>query len=185
VSDTTRIPFNDHKLLLPGNFTRAVPDGDTVIRDVCGTCGFVAYQNPKIVVGAVAHHLGSVVLCRRAIEPRAGFWTVPAGYLEIGETITEGTVREAKEEAGAAISIESVLAVYTIPEVQQVHIMHIARLDSPQIHAGPESLEVKLFEWDEIPWSDLAFPSVRWTLTHFKAVEGQSTFPVFTNPPPG
>jgi hypothetical protein len=66
-----------------------------------------------------------------------------------------------------------------------VHIMHIARLDSPQIHAGPESLEVKLFEWDEIPWSDLAFPSVRWTLTHFKAVEGQSTFPVFTNPPPG
>jgi ADP-ribose pyrophosphatase YjhB (NUDIX family) len=93
-------------------------------------------------------------------------------------------VREAQEEAGAAIVIENVLAIYTIPRVAQVHIMHVARLDQPQIHAGPESLEVKLFEWDQLPWSELAFPSVRWALTHFKMVQDQETFPVFTSPSP-
>jgi ADP-ribose pyrophosphatase YjhB (NUDIX family) len=174
----------ERELGLPPNFAKAVPDGDTFIRDVCETCGFIAYQNPKVVVGAVVHHEGKVLLCRRAIEPRAGLWTVPAGYLELGETIAEGAVREAQEEAGAAIVIENVLAIYTIPHVAQVHIMHVARLDPPQVHAGPESLEVKLFEWGQLPWSELAFPSVRWALTHFKMVQDQETFPVFTSPSP-
>ncbi len=175
----------EHELGLPRNFAKAVPDGDTIVRDVCETCGFVAYQNPKVVVGAVIHREDKVILCRRAIEPRAGFWTVPAGYLEVGETVAEGTMREAREEAGATTIIENVLAIYTIPHVAQVHIMHVGRLDPPQIHAGPESLEVKLFEWDQIPWSELAFPSVRWALMHFKMVQGRRTFPVFTSPPPG
>lgn len=183
--DSANMPSEKYELGLPNNFTKAVPDGDTFLRDVCETCGFVAYQNPKVVVGAVIHCEGRIVLCRRAIEPRAGFWTVPAGYLEVGETVAEGTMREAREEAGAETIIENVLAVYTIPEVAQIHIMHVARLDPPQIQAGPESSEVKLFEWDQIPWSDLAFPSVQWTLMHFKMVEGRSTFPVFTSPPPG
>ena len=175
----------EYEVGLPKNFTTVVPDGDTVARDVCESCGYIAYRNPKVVVGAVVHFGAKILLCRRAIEPRSGFWTVPAGYLELGETVAEGTVREAREEAGAAIIIENVLAVYTIAEVAQVHVMHVARLDPPQIQAGPESTEVKLFEWSQIPWSELAFPSVRWTLMHFKMIEGQSVFPVFTGPPPG
>lgn len=168
---------------LPENFTRAVPEGDVFPRDVCKTCGFVLYRNPKVVVGAVIHYDGRILLCRRAIAPRSGFWTVPAGFLEVGETAAEGAIREAREEAGAKIDIEHVLSVYTIPEVAQVHIMHVAKLDRPKIQAGPESAEVQLFGWDQIPWTELAFPSVRWALKHFKAVQGQAAFPVFSSAP--
>ena len=168
---------------LPNNFVRAVPNGDTLERDVCDTCGFVAYQNPKVVVGSVVHHDGRILLCRRSIEPRSGFWTLPAGYLEFGETAAEGATREAWEEARAAINIEGVLAVYTIPRIAQVQVMHIARLTSPSFAAGPESLEVGLFAWEEIPWEELAFPSVRWALNHYREVRDSGEFPAFSNPP--
>lgn len=167
---------------LPDNFVRAVPDGDTLERDVCGTCGFVHYLNPKVVVGSVVHHDGRILLCRRAIEPRSGYWTVPAGYMELGETAAEGAVREAQEEACAEIVVEAVLAVYTIPRIAQVQIMHVARLGAPHFRAGPESAEVRLFAWEEIPWRDLAFPSVHWALEHFRQVQGKAAFPAFTNP---
>ena len=167
---------------LPDNFVRAVPDGDNLERDVCETCGFVHYMNPKVVVGSVVHHDGRILLCRRAIEPRIGFWTIPAGYLELGETAAEGAIREAWEEATARIEIEAVLAVYTIPRIAQVQVMHIARLSCPGFEAGAESLEVNLFGWDDIPWDELAFPSVHWALNHYREVRDGRLFQAFTNP---
>ena len=168
---------------LPDHFVRTIPQGDTLERDVCGTCGFVHYQNPKVVVGSVVHHGGQILLCRRAIEPRLGYWTLPAGYLEFGESAAEGAIREAAEEACAEIVIEAVLAVYTIPRIAQVQVMHVAHLASPKMQAGPESAEVNLFDWGDIPWDDLAFPSVHWALEHFRQIQGQTSFPAFSNPP--
>ena len=146
-------------------FTTRVPDGDTHAREVCDTCGYVAYVNPKIVTGSVVSHDGRILLCRRAIEPRRGFWTLPAGYMELGETVEEGARREAMEEAGAAIAIDGVLAVYSISRIGQVQVLFRAGFDGPPaIEAGPESLEVGLFAWEDIPWDALAFPTVHWAL---------------------
>ncbi len=107
---------------------------------------------------------GRILLCRRAIEPRRGFWTLPAGYMEMAETVEEGARREAWEEARARIALEGVLAVYSIARLGQVQVIFRAGLAEPGFEAGPESLEVRLFGWDEIPWDDMAFPSVRWAL---------------------
>jgi ADP-ribose pyrophosphatase YjhB (NUDIX family) len=146
-------------------FTRAVPDGDTMERAVCTDCGFVSYENPKIVTGSVVVHEGRVLLCRRAIEPRRNYWTLPAGYLELQETVEEGAMREAWEEAEAKIALDGILAVYSISRIGQVQIIFRARFNGPpNFAAGVESLEVGLFEWDDIPWNDIAFPSVRWAL---------------------
>lgn len=149
---------------MPG-FTQLVPDGDNRPREVCDTCGFVAYSNPKVVVGSVVVEQGRVLLCRRAIEPRHGFWTLPAGYLEHGETLEQGAAREAFEEAGAALRFDGVLAIYSISRIGQIQVLFRAGFDGPaHFAAGVESLDVRLFSWDEIPWDDLAFPSVRWAL---------------------
>jgi ADP-ribose pyrophosphatase YjhB (NUDIX family) len=149
-------------------FVRKVPAGDDRPRLVCDDCGYVAYENPKVVVGSVCLWQERILLCRRAIHPRRGFWTLPAGYLELHETTAEGAKREAREEALAEIELEGVLAVYSIPRLSQVQVMYRARLVSPAIAAGPESEAVALFGWDEIPWDDLAFPSVRWALDHYR-----------------
>jgi ADP-ribose pyrophosphatase YjhB (NUDIX family) len=163
------------------DFRREVPAGDTVERDVCATCGFVNYVNPKIVTGSVVRHDRRVLLCRRAIEPRSGFWTLPAGYMEVGETAEQAAMREAREEANACIIIDRLLAVYTIPRIAQVQIMYLAHLGEAVFSAGPESLEVMLASWDEIPWDDLAFPTVRWALQQYRSVEGISDFAPFSN----
>ena len=167
---------------LPDHFIRSTPDGDTVERDVCDTCGYVHYRNPKIVAGSVVVHENRILLCRRAINPRKGYWTLPAGYMELEETVAEAAIREAREEACADIIIDHVLAVYSIPRLSQVQIMHVARLKQPTFSAGAESLEVDLFDWNDIPWDDLAFPSVHWALKQFKQIEGQQSFPAFGNP---
>ncbi len=167
----------------PAKFIRHVPEGDTFERDVCATCGFINYENPKVVVGSVVHHQDRVLLCRRAIEPRTGFWTIPAGYMEIGETAAQGAIREAQEEACADIVIENVLAIYSIPRIGQVQVIHVAHLAKPEFACGAESLDVALFEWDEIPWDHLAFPSVHWALQHFREIRGKAEFAVFSNPP--
>ncbi|MBM3486010.1 MAG: NUDIX hydrolase [Alphaproteobacteria bacterium] len=166
----------------PGPSVRAVPDGDTRERLVCPDCGFVNYENPKIVVGSVALWGERILLCRRAIPPRKGFWTLPAGYLEQHETADAGAVREAWEEARARIEIEALLGLYNIPRLSQVQLIYRARLVVPEIEAGPESLEVGLFDWAAIPWSDLAFPSVRWALGHHDRVKDTRSFPPFGNP---
>ena len=157
-------------------------DGDDRERLTCRDCGFVAYENPKIVVGSVVAADGGVLLCRRAIEPRHGFWTLPAGYLEMHETVEEGARREAWEEARARITLEGLLAVYSIARLGQVQLMYRARLAEPGFAAGPESLDVRVFAWDEIPWDEIAFPTVRWALHAWKEGAGHPGPPVF-NPP--
>jgi ADP-ribose pyrophosphatase YjhB (NUDIX family) len=164
-------------------FERRIPDGDEHPRLVCTDCGFIQYENPKLVVGAVVHVGDRILMCRRAIEPRTGFWTLPAGYLEAREEPAAGARREAWEEARARIEIETLLAVYTITRISQVQLIFRARLAAPEISAGPESLEVALFTWDEIPWSELAFPSARWALHHFAETRTQTVFAPRANPP--
>jgi len=155
------------------SFTRRVPDGDNRERSVCSDCGFVAYENPKVVAGSVVVSDGRVLMCRRAIEPRRGFWTLPAGYMELGETLEEAAAREAQEEAEATISIDGILGVFTVARIGQVQVIFRARFAdplAPAYRAGLESLEVALFAWDEIPWQQIAFPTVAWALDAWKAV---------------
>jgi ADP-ribose pyrophosphatase YjhB (NUDIX family) len=167
----------------PGpHFNRRVPDGDTMERDVCGQCGYVHYTNPKIVVGSVVAYGDLILLCRRAIEPRKGLWTLPAGFLEEHETPEDGARREAREEACADIQLETLLAVYTVAHISQVQLMYRARLAKPEFAAGPESLDVRLFAWAEIPWDELAFPSVKWALRHYRETKHLSVFAPFANP---
>lgn len=163
-------------------FVREIPEGDDRERRVCADCGFIDYENPKIVVGSVATWEDRILLCRRAIHPRKGFWTLPAGYMEVNESAAEGAAREAWEEACARLEIETVLAVYSIPRISQVQVIFRARLTSPDIAAGPESEAVGLFRWDEIPWDEIAFPSVHWALNHFDEVRGQTDFSARSNP---
>jgi ADP-ribose pyrophosphatase YjhB (NUDIX family) len=162
----------------------ARPEGDDRERHVCSGCGLVHYRNPKIVVGAVCRWGDRILLCRRAIEPRAGYWTIPAGYLELGESAEEGARREAWEEARAEIEIDGLLAVYSVPEIGQVQLLFRARLLNPDVSPGIESLDVRLVDWADIPWNDLAFPTVDWVLRRSLETNGTPgpLVPVF-NPP--
>ncbi len=151
-------------------------------RYVCGDCGHIYYSNPKIVVGSVVAHDGKILLCRRAIEPRRGFWTLPAGFLEEHETPEAGAIREAREEAECDIVLDALLAVYSVPRISQVQLMYRASLKSPQFAPGAESLEVRLFAWEDIPWTELAFPSVKWALNQYHATKDFQVFAPGTNP---
>jgi len=165
------------------SFERRIPEGESVPRLVCTRCGFIQYENPKLVVGSVCTWNEEILLCRRAIEPRAGFWTLPAGYLELKEEPEQGAAREAWEEAHARIEIDALLGVYSIPRISQVQLIYRARLLSPDVVPGIESLEVALLGWSEIPWDDLAFPTVHWALSHHRQVRGCDEFAPFGNPP--
>jgi len=162
-----------------------IPDGDNRERNICRTCGFIDYDNPKIVVGSVVRFEDKILLCRRAIEPRHGYWTIPAGFLEHNESAEAGAWREAHEEAEAHIEIDRLLAVYSIPRISQIQLIYRATLPTPEFGAGIESLEVKLFDWEDIPWDELAFPSVHWALTQARDVWDQEAFPPFSNPTDG
>ncbi len=159
-----------------------IPEGDNRERMTCPDCGFIAYENPKIVVGAVCHWEERILLCRRAINPRRGYWTLPAGYLELNESPAAGAMREAWEEALAKIAIDGLLAVYDIPRISQVQLIYHARLTTAEIGAGPESLEARLFPWEEIPWEELAFPSVHWALHHYRECCTAGDFTTRSNP---
>ena len=165
-----------------GSFERKIPPGDTHPRLVCTECGFIHYENPRIVVGSVCVWSDRLLLCRRSIEPRSGYWTIPAGFMELNETAVAGARREAWEEACARIEIDSLLGVYNVPRISQVQLIYRARLLTPDVEAGEETSEVALFEWDEIPWDELAFPSVPWALRHYREVIGQAVFTSFTHP---
>jgi len=166
-----------------GPVIEQIPAGDTRPRLVCGDCGFVNYVNPRVVVGAVCLWQDRILLCRRAIEPRKGFWTLPAGYLELNEGTEDAARREAYEEARATIDLTALLAVYALKHISQVQLIYLARLTAPAVEAGPESAEAALIAWDDIPWRELAFPSVRWALDHYRAVRDQAVFAPATNPP--
>lgn len=147
--------------------THRIPEGDSLTRAVCDACGTIHYQNPKIVVGCLPTYGDRILLCKRAIEPRYGLWTLPAGFMENNESAAEGAAREALEEANARVEIEDLYTVYSLPSISQVYMMFRARLLDADVSPGLESLEVKLVEENEIPWDQLAFTMVRRTLEHF------------------
>ena len=140
------------------------PEGDHLPRHICATCGIVHYQNPKMVVGCIPEWEDKILLCRRAIEPRYGLWTLPAGFMENGETTLEGAARETWEEAGARIEMGSLYTLFNLPHINQVYLMFRARLLDLDYQSGIESLETRLFTEAEIPWDEIAFRTVRATL---------------------
>ena len=143
------------------------PAGDDRPRHVCDRCGTIHYQNPKLVAGAIIEQGGKLLLCRRAIEPRYGTWTIPAGYMENGETVAECARREAREEAGANLAAIAPYALLDLPFIGQVYFVFRAALATPDVQAGTESLEVRFFDPAEIPWSELSFAVVRQVLRSY------------------
>ena len=141
-----------------------IPAGDTHPRHVCPACGTVHYQNPKMIVGTVPEWEDKILLCRRAIEPKHGLWTLPAGFMENGETTAQGAARETLEEANARVEIASLYTLYNLPHINQVYLMFRAKLLDLDFGPGMESLEVELFEEKDIPWDQLAFRTVEATL---------------------
>ncbi|MEK8052466.1 NUDIX hydrolase [Ideonella sp. DXS22W] len=146
-----------------------VPDDDNRERAVCAGCGTIHYENPLNVVGTVPVWGEQVLLCKRAIEPRYGFWTLPAGFMELGETVAQGALRETTEEAGANIELEGLLTMLSVVRVGQVHLFYKARMLDTALDPGPETLEARLFHEHEVPWDEIAFRTVRETLQHFFA----------------
>ena len=146
---------------------RIPDDGDTRERAVCPACGAIHYVNPLLVVGTVPYLGEQVLLCKRAIEPRYGKWTLPAGFMEMGETMVQGATRETAEEAGAQVEMGAFFSAMSIPRVGQVHVFYLARLLSDRFDPGQESLEARLFTEDQVPWDELAFTTVRETLKRF------------------
>ena len=145
-------------------------------------CNYIEYENPKIVVGSVCTFQDKFLMCKRAIDPQKGLWTLPAGYLENNETVEEGAIREAYEEACAKIRVISLLAIYSLKHISQIQVLFHSELIDSRIKPGIESLEVGLFNWDNIHWDKIAFPSVSWALNNFKERQNLDTFKVFTNP---
>ena len=148
---------------------KRVPPGDSVPLWVCDACGEIHYQNPKLVVGAVPEWDGRLLLCRRAIEPRYGYWTLPAGYMENDETAGQAALRETLEEAGARIELLAPFSLISVPYVNQVHLFYRARLLDLELKPGEESLEVALYEEAGVPWKEIAFRTVGLTLKHWFA----------------
>ena len=152
---------------------RKIPDGDTKERWICEACGRVHYQNPLIVVGCVPEKDGRILLCKRAIEPRYGFWTVPAGFMELGETLAQGAARETMEEACADVRIGHLFASVDVVQAGQVHVFFTAELLG-DFAPGDESLDVAMFGKDEIPWDDIAFRSGRFALKKYLEDAGEN-----------
>lgn len=146
-----------------------VPDGDHLPRFVCTACGAIHYRNPKLISGCVPEHDGRILICRRAIEPRRGYWTVPAGFMEIGETLQQAAARECHEEALARVTVGSPLVIVHVLRAEQVHVLFRARLADPAFGVGIESLETVLCEEREIPWQGIAFASVEFALRRYLA----------------
>ena len=157
---------------------RRVPPDDNRPRFICDQCKTVHYQNPNMVVGCIPVYESKVLLCRRAIEPGVGLWTIPAGYLEIGESVTEGAGRETREETGAGVEVQGLFTVFTLMRFGQVYLIFRARLLDHNYGPTKESLEVRLFSEDEIPWGQVAFSSVKKSLRHYFNDRNSGTFPV-------
>ena len=157
-----------------------VPDGDDKPRHCCSNCDSIFYQNPKNVVGTLPVYEDKVLLCRRAIEPRIGKWTLPAGYMENGESSLNGAIRETIEEAGAEIIVasDSLYTLYNLPKINQVYMFYRCDLDKGEFGVGPESLETELYLERDIPWDNIAFPVVHQTLKSFFRDVEDNHFPV-------
>jgi len=144
-----------------------VPEGDFLPRHVCPNCGTVHYSNPKVVVGSVPEYQGRILICKRGIEPRHGYWTIPAGFMENDETLEAGAAREGAEEARIQVEIGSLLLLANVTSARQVHVFFRSRMLTPEFGITHESLEVKLIDPAEIPWDDLAFPSTEYALRRY------------------
>ena len=155
---------------------RRVPPGDSLERWVCDQCGEIHYQNPRLIVGTVPEFEGRILLCRRAIEPRYGYWTLPAGFMENDETAAQAAARETLEEAGARVEMGEPFSLISVPHVNQVHLFYRARLADLNFNPGEETLEVALFEEPAVPWQDVAFRTVANTLRHWFADRKAGSF---------
>ncbi len=144
-----------------------VPKGETLRRYVCPACNIIHYHNPKMVVGCIPEWENKILLCRRAIDPRHGFWTLPAGFMENAETLVQAAARETMEEANARVEIGALYAIYNLPHINQVYILFRARLLDLNFKPGIESLDVKLFGEEEIPWDKIAFHVIRTPLERY------------------
>ena len=160
-----------------GPLTLKVPEDEDRMRHCCQTCGLIHYQNPKIVVGCIPEWQDRILLCLRGIEPRKGLWTLPAGFLEQGETLAQGAQRETFEETRAQVQHLQPYRLFNISHVSQVYMMFRARLEAQTFQPTPESIEVKLFTEDQIPWDELAFPVIEETLKHYFHDRAQGAFP--------
>lgn len=154
-----------------------IPDGDTLPRIVCANCHTIHYQNPKVVVGCLPEWDDKVLLCKRAIEPRYGLWTLPAGFLENGETVIAGAIRETAEEAHARVEVHDLYTLISLPQINQVYMMFRARLLDREFGPGTESLEVALFDEADIPWESLAFRTIARTLRNYFLDRKLGAFP--------
>jgi ADP-ribose pyrophosphatase YjhB (NUDIX family) len=146
---------------------RQIPPGDNLPRFVCGSCTLIHYHNPKIVAGCIPQWEDQILLCRRAIEPKSGLWTFPAGFMEIGESTEQAAVRETIEEAQAQVTLITLHSVLSLPHIGQVYIVFIGNLKTKQFGIGPESLDVRLFHPSDIPWDSIAFPVVKDALRRY------------------
>src|SRR5436190_1634303 len=155
---------------------KRVPPGDSLPRYLCDACGSIHYENPRLVVGCLPEWEGRILLCRRAIEPRYGYWTLPAGFMENGESTAQGAARETLEEAGARVELTAPFSMISVPYVNQVHMFYRARLLDLDFKPGDESLEVSLVEEAQVPWKDIAFRTVGLTLKHWFADRARGTF---------
>lgn len=153
--------------LCGSTITIKIPAGDNRERHVCDACDTVHYQNPKIVAGCIPLWENRILLCKRAIEPRSGLWTLPAGFMENGESTVDAAIRETREEALANVKISSLFGVFSIPHINQVYMMFLANMVTDDFAAGQESTDVRLFNDDEIPWDKLAFPVISLTLEKY------------------
>ncbi len=155
-----------------------IPEGDNRPRHVCTVCANIYYQNPKIVAGCIAHWGERILLCRRAIEPRYGLWTLPAGFMENDETTLEAALRETREEACANVAVDGLYALFNLPHINQVYMMFRGRLLDEDFSPGEESLETALFAEDEIPWEQLAFATITHTLRFYFEDRKREEFPL-------
>ena len=160
--------------------TLRVPDGDTLPRHVCPACESIFYHNPKIVTGCVPETDGGLLLCRRAIEPRYGYWTLPAGFMENGETVQQAAIRETWEESAARVELVGLYALFNIVHVNQVYMMFRARVLEQAGRPGHETLEIRVFDEPDLPWGELAFPVIRHTLEHYFRDRASGDFPLRT-----
>jgi len=147
--------------------TQRIPEGDNLPRYICDVCDTIHYQNPNIVTGSIPVYGDQILLCKRAIEPRYGKWTLPAGFMENSETLEQAAMRESMEEANANIELEQLYTIFSLPHVNQVYIMYRAKLLDESFEPGIESLEVQLFDEKDIPWDELAFRTIHYTLKYF------------------
>ena len=158
--------------------SQRIPEGDDRPRHVCDNCGAIHYLNPRVIVGCLPEHEGRILLCRRAIEPRSGLWTLPAGFMENGETTVQGAARETWEEARAEVFEQELYRVFDVPGINQVYMFYRARIVDGSFGVGPESSEVDLFREEDIPWDEIAFPVVYHTLREFFHDRRVASWPV-------